>query len=506
MNILRLRKGSSSTQNSASSSSLALFQAEHDRLAAESGTLAYKGAKSSSSLPPNQGPCPAGELTIRLSKTPCPGFKPACGTIELVYKIPDGPAQSAFHPHPGQPYTGAHRMAFLPDNAEGRRLLTRYQVAWLRGHSLEIGYSVALKRDNQVKWRDSLPHKTSLVASKTNPDFSFPDPKFLDKAEQALNALGVPNCNDCLALLPHSAMYQKPGEEEEEVQMASEDEEEAKEEEKMEDEDESCESVKKKRRSVSPFPLLNGCSNVERKGPPIHLPATAAVHTRNASGGGDLLDFKDQCRAHPQEGVRVEVVKDPSGLVPPADAAAHTRSVSAPQYGLNNPPQHSHHRGASAPSPLLAAVARNAPLGTIAAAAHARNASDPLPHYKDQCRTRPEERNPGESAPGAMNGGGVVAAATAGNNSEVDNNNDSMAEVPMATHVVPVTADNDRSLYDNGSCAKHPDVQLRERQDTGAWRTLKEHCPRCHVEWELEVIATCQQLNINPSMVRKPSL
>jgi len=191
------------------SSSCCLFQTEHDRLAAETGTLVYTAAPTTVVGTTGGGTCPPGTLTIRqLSQRPCPGFQPPCGTLELTYKVPDGTTQSSqssqHHPtNPGrQPFFGTTRVAFLPDNPQGRQLLTRYQVVWLQGKSLEIGYSVALKRDHQVKWRDQVPHKTSLSSGGA---FGFPDATFLAKAHAALDRLGIPDARACLALLPHAA-------------------------------------------------------------------------------------------------------------------------------------------------------------------------------------------------------------------------------------------------------------------------------------------------------------
>jgi len=190
-----------------------LYEQEHARLAKESGTVEFSGPTSDASKEPGstaehgefaRGPCPAGKLTItRQPKTICPGFKPQCGTIVLLYNIPSG-TQSHVHPHPGQPFAGVQRMSYIPDNVEGQKLLSRYQLCWLRGESLEIGYSVALKRDDQVKWRDQVPHKTSLTSGGP---FGWPDPSFLAKANQALDSLGIPNSDECLELLPHSKLF-----------------------------------------------------------------------------------------------------------------------------------------------------------------------------------------------------------------------------------------------------------------------------------------------------------
>jgi len=63
------------------------FQTEHDRLAAQGGSLRYNAP---SMLAANQGPGPSGTLAIHLSQRLCPGFKPDGGTIELEYEMPSG--------------------------------------------------------------------------------------------------------------------------------------------------------------------------------------------------------------------------------------------------------------------------------------------------------------------------------------------------------------------------------------------------------------------------------
>jgi len=184
----------------------ALFQTEHDRLASSSGTVAYK-APEEEQLPLNTGPGPSGTLTILKTKVACPGCEPACGTIKLEYKIPDG-IQFGYHPHAGVKYEGTNRAAYLPDNPEGRQLLTRYQLAWLRGYSMDIGYSVARKKDDSTRWTANVPHKTAL--SKGG-DFGFPDESYLQKANESLDKIGsIPDANACLFLLPHARTDRLP--------------------------------------------------------------------------------------------------------------------------------------------------------------------------------------------------------------------------------------------------------------------------------------------------------
>ena len=159
-------------------------------------TLAYSAPSDCLAL--QQGPCPSGTLSVEFRTTTlCPGFDPGCSVIALIYKIPNG-VQHNYHPHPGMTYEGTHRVAYLPDNIEGRQLLTRYQISWLLGRSLDVGYSVARKKDHQVRWIDSVPHKTSLTGGL----FGFPDDTFLSKANEAMDEIGIPPANQCEKIIP----------------------------------------------------------------------------------------------------------------------------------------------------------------------------------------------------------------------------------------------------------------------------------------------------------------
>ena len=49
-----------------------------------------------------------------------PGYE-GCNTIEVTYVIPSG-FQGPEHPNPGQRYHGTTKVAYLPDNQEGRKV------------------------------------------------------------------------------------------------------------------------------------------------------------------------------------------------------------------------------------------------------------------------------------------------------------------------------------------------------------------------------------------------
>ena len=146
---------------------------------------------------------PAGTLEIQLRLTDaCPGFGKGTTLIALVYDIPEG-IQCDCHPNPGVAYEGDLRTAYLPNNAEGRRLLTRFKYAWLTGHMLSVGRSQTHERDNMTLW-SSVPQKSSLNGG----PFGFPDPQYLEKAHHALDRLELPTSKMCLELLPREKAAQ----------------------------------------------------------------------------------------------------------------------------------------------------------------------------------------------------------------------------------------------------------------------------------------------------------
>ena len=59
---------------------------------------------------------------------PLPGYG-GFRTIKITYFIPGG-TQGRNHPNPGRKYTGATRVAYLPDTLEGREVLMVCQVTY----------------------------------------------------------------------------------------------------------------------------------------------------------------------------------------------------------------------------------------------------------------------------------------------------------------------------------------------------------------------------------------
>jgi deltex-like protein len=110
------------------------------------------------------GPQPSdGEMKINLIPTPLPGFSVVpnvASTIEIIYNIPSG-KQGPLNPHPGQAYSGTIRRAYLPNNDEGKYVLSLLQRAFSDQHIFTIGKSSTTGQENVVTWND-IHHKTSI--------------------------------------------------------------------------------------------------------------------------------------------------------------------------------------------------------------------------------------------------------------------------------------------------------------------------------------------------------
>ncbi|EPQ19853.1 Protein deltex-2 [Myotis brandtii] len=85
-----------------------------------------------------------------------------CGTILIVYNIPHG-IQGPEHPNPGKPFTarGFPRQCYLPDNAQGCKVLELLKVAWKRRLIFTVGTSSTTGETDTVVWNE-IHHKTEM--------------------------------------------------------------------------------------------------------------------------------------------------------------------------------------------------------------------------------------------------------------------------------------------------------------------------------------------------------
>ena len=83
--------------------------------------------------------------------------------------------------------------------------MSRLKYAWKHGLIFTVGTSLTTQQQNVVTWA-SIPHKTSLqrggsaYGAHPNPH-AFPDPNYLANCHDALDALGVPDTDTCLATM-----------------------------------------------------------------------------------------------------------------------------------------------------------------------------------------------------------------------------------------------------------------------------------------------------------------
>lgn len=136
-----------------------------------------------------QGSMPSGTMAIewRYDLT-CSGFTP--GTIMIRYRIQAG-FQKQYHQNPGLLHSGADRIAYLPDNKEGNRLLKRLKYAFSSGLTFTVGTSLTSGTPNSVTWA-SIHHKTSLASGV----HGFPDEGYFLNANEELDALHVPSADN----------------------------------------------------------------------------------------------------------------------------------------------------------------------------------------------------------------------------------------------------------------------------------------------------------------------
>ena len=131
------------------------------------------------------GPCPNGYMYVQTNKfVDCPGYL-GCGTIKIEYELLDG-VQGPQHQNPGITYYGDYRVAYLPDNDAGKRVLELFKKAWKMKLTFTVGRSLSSGENNVITWND-IHHKTSL---KKGP-YGYPDATYLERVTEDLHALGV---------------------------------------------------------------------------------------------------------------------------------------------------------------------------------------------------------------------------------------------------------------------------------------------------------------------------
>ncbi|CAG9773780.1 unnamed protein product [Ceutorhynchus assimilis] len=130
---------------------------------------------------------PPGTMEWGVIERSLPGYQ-NFRTIQIVYNIQSG-IQGPDHPNPGREYyaVGFPRVAYIPDNPKGRKVLRLLDEAWHRKLIFTITRSNTTGCEDVVSW--NIPHKTEMGPS--NNSYSYPDPGYLTSVLRELEALGV---------------------------------------------------------------------------------------------------------------------------------------------------------------------------------------------------------------------------------------------------------------------------------------------------------------------------
>lgn len=128
---------------------------------------------------------PPGTATVYKDDASLPEF--SCPTIIIDYKIPDG-IQTKEHPNPDQPFTGVSRQAYLPDNADGNKVLGMLEKAFKHRLIFTVGFSRTSGKDNMVTWND-IHHKTRRDGGPEK--FGYPDLEYIERVKEELAAKGI---------------------------------------------------------------------------------------------------------------------------------------------------------------------------------------------------------------------------------------------------------------------------------------------------------------------------
>jgi deltex-like protein len=132
------------------------------------------------------GRSPTGIMTTSYFASDCAGSYPqGIGSIMITYAMQGG-TQRSYHPHPGVPYSGTSRVAYLPCTKEAQDLLQRLKYAFQYGLTFEIS------GNDKIVW-SSIPHKTKRSMGGQQ---GWPDPDYFKRCHNALDDLWVPLADD----------------------------------------------------------------------------------------------------------------------------------------------------------------------------------------------------------------------------------------------------------------------------------------------------------------------
>ncbi|XP_074134657.1 E3 ubiquitin-protein ligase DTX3L-like isoform X1 [Sminthopsis crassicaudata] len=133
-----------------------------------------------------KGNQPDGTMTTSYRDSSLPGYN-SYGTIVIHYDMRGG-IQTEEHPNPGKRYEGTRRVAYLPNNEEGRQVLHLLRRAFDQKLIFTVGQSRTSGVKDVITWND-IHHKTLQFGGPEN--FGYPDPSYLQRVKLELKAKGI---------------------------------------------------------------------------------------------------------------------------------------------------------------------------------------------------------------------------------------------------------------------------------------------------------------------------
>ncbi|KAM5135427.1 uncharacterized protein ACMZJ9_018009 [Mantella aurantiaca] len=104
--------------------------------------------------------------------------------IKIKYEVPDG-IQRAEDPHPGKPYKGGTFLAYIPENNEGKKLLSLLEKSLNQDLTFKI---TSTEHGDVVTWH-KIPHKTSLFGGISKK--GYPDSQYIKNMITLMEDLGI---------------------------------------------------------------------------------------------------------------------------------------------------------------------------------------------------------------------------------------------------------------------------------------------------------------------------
>ena len=122
------------------------------------------------------GSCPNGTMLVEEAPAPsCAGYE-NCGSYKITYQVSHA-----------NPKLTLRRVAYLPNNPEGTKVLGLLRTAWDRRLTFSVGTSMTTGATDVPVW--NIHHKTGRTGGVEV--YSYPDPTYLTRVQSELKQYGI---------------------------------------------------------------------------------------------------------------------------------------------------------------------------------------------------------------------------------------------------------------------------------------------------------------------------